>query len=296
MLSTAPRRKKKAPRSAKEVPLSTFTTRTDLNLRLPDSREVWDYLRKNPPLSTASTVSPGFAFHREHPPADAETISNRRRPGWKRWYVHTDGDTPIYGRPKTAWVNPAKAVIRRPGAGPFGVRDQLLVNRTRDARGSWSMSAWLDPEGLAVKSDFLVARSTSASAPPVFLWALLNSPIANGYVLHRASKRHIIRGNLLSLPIPKLDSEGVNSVVSAAAAYVATVRDEGLFTFQSFIRESVRTALLRMDAAILRLYDLPPRLERQLLDLFAGVERKGVGCDFRGYYPTGLDAYVPSMS
>ena len=57
--------------------------------------------------------------------------------------------------------------------------------------------------------------------------------------------------------------------------------------------ETIREALVRMDAAILKLYDLPPRLERQLLDLFEGVERKGVGCDFRGYYPEGLDAYVP---
>ena len=44
---------------------------------------------------------------------------------------------------------------------------------------------------------------------------------------------------------------------------------------------------------VLKVYDLPPRLERQLLELFTGVERKGVGCDFRGYYPPGLTAYVP---
>jgi len=48
-----------------------------------------------------------------------------------------------------------------------------------------------------------------------------------------------------------------------------------------------------MDAAALRAYDLPPRLERELLDQFRGVERKGVGCKFLGYYPPGFDAYVP---
>ena len=55
----------------------------------------------------------------------------------------------------------------------------------------------------------------------------------------------------------------------------------------------VRAALVRMDAEVLKLYDLPPRLERQLLDLFESVKRKGVGCKFRGYYPPDLDAYVP---
>ena len=51
---------------------------------------------------------------------------------------------------------------------------------------------------------------------------------------------------------------------------------------------------------MLRAYDLPPRLERQLLDLFTGVERKGVGLDgpdghstFRGYYPPGFTSALP---
>lgn len=55
-----------------------------------------------------------------------------------------------------------------------------------------------------------------------------------------------------------------------------------------------------MDAAVLRAYDLPPRLERQLLDVFSSVERKGVGLDgpdgrsaFRGYYPPGFTSALP---
>jgi hypothetical protein len=48
-----------------------------------------------------------------------------------------------------------------------------------------------------------------------------------------------------------------------------------------------------MDAAVLQAYDLPPRLERQLLDLFAGVPRKGVGCEFTGYYPPGFSSFLP---
>ena len=57
--------------------------------------------------------------------------------------------------------------------------------------------------------------------------------------------------------------------------------------------EGVHRALLEMDAAVLHAYDLPPRLERQLLDLFAGVPRKGVGCTFTGYYPPGFSSCLP---
>ena len=51
--------------------------------------------------------------------------------------------------------------------------------------------------------------------------------------------------------------------------------------------------MLALDAEVVKLYALPPRLERQLLDLFTRVERKGVGCDFRGYYPAGFTSYLP---
>jgi hypothetical protein len=57
--------------------------------------------------------------------------------------------------------------------------------------------------------------------------------------------------------------------------------------------EGIHRALLEMDAAMLQAYDLPPRLERQLLDLFAGVPRKGVGCEFTGYYPPGFTSFLP---
>ena len=55
----------------------------------------------------------------------------------------------------------------------------------------------------------------------------------------------------------------------------------------------IREALLALDAEVLRLYDLPSRLERQLLDLFQGVERKGVGCRFPGYFPADFKPCIP---
>ena len=36
------------------------------------------------------------------------------------------------------------------------------------------------------------------------------------------------------------------------------------------------------------MYQLPPHLERQLLDLFSGVERRGVPFEQQGYFPQGF--------
>jgi hypothetical protein len=122
---------------------------------------------------------------------------------------------------------------------------------------------------------------------------LLNSPVANAFVYCWATKRHIIHGDLLHLPIPRGPKDWIAAVVSAAQAYITSVRDTGGFFQPETDRQVIKAKLLALDAAVLRAYDLPPRLERQLLDLFAGVPRKGVGCNFTGYYPAGFTSSLP---
>lgn len=61
----------------------------------------------------------------------------------------------------------------------------------------------------------------------------------------------------------------------------------------SNIEKEAKSILLEIDAEILQLYDLPPRLEKKLLDFFEGVQRKGVDFKFDRYYPTGFDSYIP---
>jgi len=54
--------------------------------------------------------------------------------------------------------------------------------------------------------------------------------------------------------------------------------------------ELARKLFLHIDAEVLRLYELPPRLERQLLDIFSGWERQGVPFHLDRYFP---DDYEP---
>lgn len=54
-----------------------------------------------------------------------------------------------------------------------------------------------------------------------------------------------------------------------------------------------RSLLLAIDAEILRLYQLPPKLEKELLDYFAGWPRPGVPFEFDRYYSPGFESYVP---
>jgi hypothetical protein len=174
-----------------------------------------------------------------------------------------------------------------------GQPGQVIVNHVRVSRGQWRMRAWLDQEGIAVKGNFLVVRPKVQDVSGILLWALLNSPLANAFVYCLSTEKHIIGGDLLKLPVPKGPGDWMGAVVSAAQAYLATTKDTGGFFQPDPDPAAVKARLLAMDAAVLKAYDLPPRLERQLLDLFAGVPRKGVGCKFTGYYPAGFSSYLP---
>ena len=49
---------------------------------------------------------------------------------------------------------------------------------------------------------------------------------------------------------------------------------------------------LRVDAEVMKLYALPPAIERKVLDLFTGEPRKGVPFAQTGYYPDNFDGLL----
>ena len=53
-----------------------------------------------------------------------------------------------------------------------------------------------------------------------------------------------------------------------------------------------RRALLEIDAILLRAYNLPPRLERAVLDFFRGFERR-VPFKFTEYFPPNFGPNIP---
>ena len=57
--------------------------------------------------------------------------------------------------------------------------------------------------------------------------------------------------------------------------------------------KEAKRRMLAIDAEVMRLYDLPPKLEWQVLNLFDGHKRKGVDFDFDRYYPEGFESWIP---
>ena len=98
-------------------------------------------------------------------------------------------------------------------------------------------------------------------------------------------KRDILVGLMRAMPLPHL-TDHLAKIADAARSYLRYVqRDPDAILQRPLSLEKARTLLLRVDAAVLRMYDLPIELERQLLDYFAGWQREGVPFKFDRYYP-----------
>jgi hypothetical protein len=162
------------------------------------------------------------------------------------------------------------------------------------SRSPWRLKAVIDRQGHAVTSRFLTVRPLSATITLEFFWALCNSPFANAYVYTHTGKRDVLTGIMRAMPVPSLIQDGVQRVVEAVHAYFDAVAPAARGALSlPFDADNARTLLQRVDAEVLRLYDLPPRLERQLLDRFSGHQRRGVPFAFERYFPEDFEPCFP---
>jgi hypothetical protein len=216
--------------------------------------------------------------------------------------------------PPLIWLNLDQKVILAARHGNALGIPQVILNYARVSRESWRLKAMIDQLGHPVTSDFSVARPRSDRLSLAVLWAFLNAPLANAYTYCRSNKRHVLVGDLRRMPVPDLYGCDLRPLEKAASEYLAAARASSSIRPQPAKRsaqkakrtdqmdlfkgeaqtttsdaESERLKFLhwRVDAEVLRLYDLPAKLERQLLDLFSGVRRRGVPFVQTEYFPKG---------
>src|SRR5262249_55934249 len=164
----------------------------------------------------------------------------------------------------------------------------------RVSRSPWRLKAIIDRDGHAVTSRFLTLRPVSKSYPLEFLWGLCNSPFANAYVYAHTGKRDVLTGMMRAMPVPHISGPEVQRIVEGVHAYFDAVATPAREELTSTFDETTACRLLQqVDAEILRLYDFPPRLERQLLDIFSGYKRLGVPFNFSRYFPAGFEPCFP---
>ena len=276
------------------IPQTRFIASANTSFQIPDIEEVWAWCRHLPPLARFVEIGQGLQYKGKGLPADAQTLSPSQFAGAVRGFARMTRALRIDSQPPEIWLSVDPTVIRRPGTGTTTGVPQVLLNYARVSRSPWRLKAIIDREGHAVTSRFLTLRPLAKSCPLEFLWGLCNSPFANAYVYTHTGKRDVLTGMMRAMPVPYTSDSEVQRVVEAVHAYfeaVAPAAREGLTP--ALDQQAACMLLQHVDAEILRLYNLPPRMERQLLDLFSGHKRPGVPFDFSRYFPEGFEPCFP---
>lgn len=170
---------------------------------------------------------------------------------------------------------------------------QVLLNSLRVGHGPWRLKALIDSKGHPVTTRFMVVRPKTKEWSLKVLWAILNSPLANAYAYCHSLERNNQTGMIRSLPLPDCNSYSLHCLANLVQYYFDLYDSRGKFLQGEVDAKEAERRMLAIDAEVMRLYNLPPKLERQMLDLFAGWERKGVDFDFRGYYPKDFESWIP---
>lgn len=275
------------------VPVERFEHHPLYPLRLPELDEIWTWLAPSPTLSTIARAGKGLSFRGRDLPRGIQPISTRKRTGDVPGFSNVPRKWMIHELPQRVFITMNPDAIREFVAGARTGKPQVIVNYARISRGPWRLKAGLDMAGHAITSRFLAVRPSGVHINAHYLWALCNSPIVNAFMYSHSMKRDVLTRDIREVPIPPTTPTGVERVSRAAAAYLSHMckPDEPLQPEPDTVR--AKHLLLTMDAEVLRLYDLPPRLERQLLDLFEGHQRSGVPFKFTSYYPPGFRPCLP---
>ena len=246
--------------------------------------EVWSYLARLPRLGHQAELYRGLKWR-----VQQQGVSTKPLPGYKPGIFKPATSLGPFEIKSSVWLNFDEALALRPAplARPWN-ESKVFINNQRASRGPWRLMAAYDTHGLAASQQFTAIWPTgdfSGSA----LAAVLNSPLANAYVSEHSTDQHFTNAMLKTLPLPaRLDHAGLEGAVKAYEQALA--EEYGLLHATDEAR--LNRLLLEIDAIVLRGYDLPPRLERRVLDFFDGFERP-VRHDFPGWFPPDFKGYMP---
>ena len=116
--------------------------------------------------------------------------------------------------------------------------------------------------------------------------------MASAFVTERSSNQHLTNDLLKRLPVPR---QNLNNVVMAVRRYKEALAAHHAQILQSVhVEQLLNRLLIETDAEVLKAYDLPPRLERRLIEFFRGEEgSRPTSHTFEGWIPADFTAYIP---
>lgn len=275
------------------IPNAYFMDAGHNRMAVPRLRQVWQALAGRPTLSAIAIVRTGIRYKaRRHYP-DLKTFYSE--PGeHRRLGVQIVDDSFMQYKAEGQKFFSMDSELQENNAYQYAWdAEKVIVPASRTARGPWRYAAALDRNGLCVSRRFYAVWpkkiNAELSVSANVLAAILNAPVAMAYIYTHTSQIDIPTKAYERIPLPRIND------LALAQEKLAGLVERYLTLSQKPGQDdaSLKTALLNIDAEVMRLYDLPPQLERQLLDLFWGDTRRRVPFDFHGYFPPDFEPWIP---
>jgi len=195
--------------------------------------------------------------------------------------------------PDLYWIDLSDKAIKESRYGKSPGCAQILANYARTGSTPWRIKALIDREGLPVTNRFLIIRPRDTEWSLEALWALLNSPYANAFAYCHCMERDNLESTIRDIPLPECNSSDLQNLKRLVQEYFALYQENKEILKSEPSQKEAKKRMLAIDVEIMRLYDLPPKLEKHLLNLFNGYRRKGVDFKLDHYYHKGFESWIP---
>ena len=248
------------------------------DLWIEELSELWTYLAEARRFESVAIVHRGIEWQSDQ----ASAVRNEPAPEFVAG-VHSAAAVRAYAfARKPVWLDtrPDRLLYRAidlPWSEP-----KLLANAARVSRGPWSLGAAIDCTGLVASQQLFGIWRKGEHAPSLrALAALLNGPLGAAYIASHSPPDRIRVSAVRSVPLPRTLPAALDDLVEQYVAAVGTAQE---VLFGDALALKLQQMLNDIDEAVLRAYDLPPKLERELLAYFRGAERPTVHA-WRHWWP-----------
>jgi hypothetical protein len=253
------------------------------DLWLRDLESLWRYLADYPKFGSVAVIHRGIEWRGDQ----RNATSTKSVPGYRRGLHNADAVHP-FQLGQAVWLDARpERLLYKAVEFPWD-QPKLIANAVRLSRGPWRIAAAVDTDGLVCSQQLFGCWLKSEGAGALQTWAaVLNGPVANAFVKVHSPANRIRISTMRSLPVPAILPTNTVPLIEEYRSLLSPAS----FRLGAEGEQRATVLLNHIDALVLKAYDLPPRLERELLEFFRAARRPTLHA-WRHWLP---DDFAPAL-